>query len=101
MSPITAEDRLSTIYFPLTANPAGNHHLLLVESVLQQLPETKLVVFLLSNGLHPDPFKHQKIPHAVLRLEILRSALADWTDPEKSLPAHIRSEEHTSELQSQ
>jgi len=60
MSPITAEDKLSTIFFPLTANPAGNHHLLLVESVLQQLPETKLVVFLLSNGLHPDPFKHQK-----------------------------------------
>ena len=69
MSPITAEDKLSTIFFPLTANPAGNHHLLLVESVLQQFPDTKLVVFLLSNGLHPDPFKHQKIPHAALRLE--------------------------------
>ena len=72
MSPKNAEDKLSTIFFPLTANPAGNHHLLLVESVLQQLPETKLVVFLLSNGLHPDPFKHQKIPPAALRLEMLR-----------------------------
>ena len=96
MSPITAEDKLSTIFFPLTANPAGNHHLLLVESVLQQLPETKLVVFLLSNGLHPDPFKHQKIPPAALRLEMLRSALADWTDPEKSLPAQIAEEAGTS-----
>ena len=96
MSPITAEDKLSTIYFPLTANPAGNHHLLLVESVLQQFPETKLVVFLLSNGLHPDPFKHQTIPPAALRLEILRSALADWTDPEKSLPAQIAEEAGTS-----
>jgi len=96
MSPITAEDKLSTIFFPLTANPAGNHHLLLVESVLQQFPETKLVVFLLSNGLHPDPFKHQKIPPAALRLEMLRSALADWTDPEKSLPAQIAEESGTS-----
>jgi hypothetical protein len=89
MSPLTAEDKLSTIYFPLTANPAGNHHLLLVESVLQQFTETKLVIFLLSNGLHPDPFKHQKILPAALRLEMLRSALADWTDSEKSLPAQI------------
>ena len=96
MSPLTAEDKLSTIYFPLTANPAGNHHLLLVESVLQQFTETKLVVFLLSNGLHPDPFKHQKILPAALRLEMLRSALADWTDSEKSLPAQIAEEAGTS-----
>ena len=96
MSPLTAEDKLSTIYFPLTANPAGNHHLLLVESVLQQFTETKLVIFLLSNGLHPDPFKHQKILPAALRLEMLRSALADWTDPEKSLPAQIAEEAGTS-----
>ena len=92
MRPITSEDKLSTIFFPLTANPAGNHHLLLVESVLQQFPETKLVVFLLSNGLHPDPLKPQKIPTSALRLEILRSALADWTDPVKSLPAQIAEE---------
>ena len=96
MSPLTAEDKLSTIYFPLTANPAGNHHLLLVESVLQQFTETKLVIFLLSNGLHPDPFKHRKILPAALRLEILRSALADWTDPKKSLPAQIAEEAGTS-----
>ena len=96
MSPLTAEDKLSTIYFPLTANPAGNHHLLLVESVLQQFTETKLVIFLLSNGLHPDPFKHQKILPAALRLEMLRSALADWTDSEKSLPAQIAEEAGTS-----
>jgi nicotinamide mononucleotide (NMN) deamidase PncC/nicotinic acid mononucleotide adenylyltransferase len=96
MSPLTAKDKLSTIYFPLTANPAGNHHLLLVESVLQQFTETKLVIFLLSNGLHPDPFKHQKILPAALRLEMLRSALADWTDSEKSLPAQIAEEAGTS-----
>ena len=89
MSSSTTESKLSTIYYPLTANPAGHHHLLLAESVLWNFPETQLVVFLLSNGLHPDPLKQQQIPSAALRLNILQSALNDWSDPKKSLPAKI------------
>ena len=87
---------MPTIYFPLTANPAGYHHLSLAECVLRQFPETRLIVFLLSNGQHPDPFKQQQIPEAALRLEILRGTLADWSDPEKSLPAQIAEESGTS-----
>ena len=84
MSPKTAEDKLSTIFFPLTANPAGYHHLSLAECVLRQFTETRLIVFLLSNGQHPDPFTKQQIPEAALRLEILRGTLAEWSDPEKA-----------------
>ena len=87
---------MPTIYFPLTANPAGYHHLSLAECVLRQFPETKLIVFLLSNGQHPDPLKQQQIPEAALRLEILRGTLAEWSDPEKSLPAQIAEESGTS-----
>ncbi len=83
----TAESKISEIYFPLTANPVGYNHLLLAENVLRQYPETQLLVFILSNGRHPDPFKTIHIPHASFRYEILRSSLLDWTDPEKSLPA--------------
>ena len=88
----TAEGNLSEIYFPLTANPVGYNHLLLAENVLWQFPETQLLVFILSNGRHPDPFKTVQIPHASLRYEILRSALLEWSDPENSLPARYAAE---------
>ena len=83
----TAEVNLSEIYFPLTANPVGYNHLLLAENVLWQFPEIQLLVFILSNGRHPDPLKTVQIPHASLRYEILRSALLEWSNPENSLPA--------------
>ena len=78
----TAEGKLSEIYFPLTANPVGYNHLLLAENVFWQFPETKLIVFILSNGRHPDPFKTVQIPHPSLRFEIFRKALLEWPDPE-------------------
>ena len=92
MNSSTSKAKLPTVYFPLTADPAGHHHLLLAETVLQQFPETQLVVFILSNGMHPDPLKYRKIPAATLRAEILRSALNDWSDPAKSLAAKIAEE---------
>ena len=84
-----SEAKISTIYFPLTADPAGHHHLLLAESVLQQFPETQMVVFILSNGMHPDPLKKREITAAVIREEILRCALNDWSNPKISLVAKI------------
>ena len=81
------EGNLAKIYFPLTANPAGYNHLLLAENVLWQIPETQLLVFILSNGRHPDPFKSFQISNASLRYEILRSSLLQWPDPESSIPA--------------
>ncbi len=88
----TAEGKLNTIYFPLTANPVGYNHLSLAECVLWQFPKTQLIIFILSNGRHPDPFKSGQIPPASLRNEILRSALREWSDPEKSLPAQFAEE---------
>ena len=88
----TAEGNQSQIYFPLTANPAGYNHLLLAENVLWQFSETQLLVFILSNGKHPDPFKSAQIPQASLRYEVLRNSLLDWSDPEKSLPARYAGE---------
>ena len=92
MSSSTSEAKLPTVYFPLTADPAGHHHLLLAETVLRQFPETQLLVFILSNGMHPDPLKYRKIPTAAVRAEILRSALNDWSDPAKSQAAKIAEE---------
>ena len=92
MSSSISEAKLPTVYFPLTADPAGHHHLLLAESVLQQFPETQLIVFILSNGMHPDPLKQREIPPAVMRMEILRSALNDWSNPKFSLVAKIAEE---------
>ena len=88
----TLDVKLTKIFFPLTANPTGYNHLLLAENVLWQFPETQLLVFILSNGWHPDPFKTVQIPQANLRYEILRSALSEWSNPEKSLPARYADE---------
>ena len=88
----TVDVNLTKIFFPLTANPTGYNHLLLAENVLWQFPETQLLVFILSNGRHPDPFKDIQIPHASFRYEILRSALLEWPDSEKSLPARYADE---------
>jgi len=93
MTLLKFEEKFSTLYFPLTANPSGHHHLLLAESVLWNFPKTKLIVFLISNGFHPDKQKRKQIPKTLLRFDILMNALNDWNDPEKSLPAQIASKE--------
>ena len=79
----------SSVFLPLTGNPTGFHHLLLAECALRQFPEYGCVVFLLSNGQHPDPTKRQRILAAESRLAILRSVLADWPQPEFSYPARV------------
>ena len=78
-----------SVFLPLTGNPTGFHHLLLAECALRQFPEYDRVVFLLSNGQHPDPTKRQRILAAELRLTILRSVLADWPQPEVSYPVRV------------
>ena len=81
--------KIPIIYFPLTANPIGYHHLLLAENILWNVPETKLIVFLISNGFHPDPYKREQIPESISRLEVLEGAIKDWANPEKSVPAKL------------
>ena len=77
------------VHFPLTADPAGFHHLLLAECALRQIPQLKQVVFILSNGLHPDPTKRKNIPEGEIRLSLLRQALVSFADPELSYPARL------------
>jgi hypothetical protein len=50
-------DFQNTLFVPITGNPAGYHHLVLAELALRQRPALSKVVYLLSNGYHPDPFK--------------------------------------------
>ena len=77
------------VYFPLTADPAGYHHLLLAECALRQIPGLKQVVFILSNGRHPDPLKRLRIPDGEVRLSLLRLALKGFTDPDLSYPTGL------------
>lgn len=78
-----------TVYLPLTGNPVGFHHLLLAECALRQQASLERVVFLLSNGQHPDPTKRQQILEKQLRLQILHHALQDWGTPATSYPARV------------
>ena len=70
-----------TIFLPVTGNPVGFHHLLLAELALRHDPQLRRVVFLLSNGQHPDPFKQSQILPKESRLMLLRDLLADLYDP--------------------
>lgn len=84
-------DAPRTIYLPLTGNPVGFHHLLLAECALRQFDSLEQVVFLLSNGQHPDPTKRQRILEKQLRLQILEQSLQDWGQPTTSYPARLLS----------
>ncbi|MBF0276824.1 MAG: CinA family protein [SAR324 cluster bacterium] len=82
-------DLRETAFFPLTGNPAGFHHLLLAELVLQQFPEIVKVVFILSNGKHPDPTKAQAIAAQNIRLQILETAIDEFAAASRSFVAKI------------
>ena len=82
-------DLAYTVFFPLTGNPAGFHHLLLAECVLRQFPKLQKIIFILSNGRHPDPTKEQNIVGQQLRLEILRNALQEFALPSVSFLAKV------------
>jgi PncC family amidohydrolase len=83
------------VYFPLTADPTGFHHLLLAECVLRQIPDLKQVEFILSNGFHPDPTKRKRIPDFEIRLSLLRQALVSFADPKLSYPARLAMDENS------
>ena len=89
-------DLVYTVFFPLTGNPVGFHHLLLAEAVLRQFPDLQTIVFILSNGKHPDPTKEQQIADQQLRLQILRNALREFALPSVSFLARVARVEHYS-----
>ena len=69
-------DFQNTLFVPITGNPAGYHHLVLAELALRQRPELSRVVYLLSNGHHPDPFKRSVTLPKDIRLQLIQDLLA-------------------------
>ncbi|MEK9975271.1 MAG: hypothetical protein VW876_17725, partial [Deltaproteobacteria bacterium] len=69
-------DYQNTLFVPITGNPAGYHHLVLAELALRQRPELSRVVYLLSNGHHPDPFKRYVNQPKDIRLQLIQDLLA-------------------------
>jgi len=68
-------DYQNTLFVPITGNPAGYHHLVLAELALRQRPELSKVVYLLSNGHHPDPFKRSVTLPKDIRLQLMQDLL--------------------------
>ena len=66
----------NTLFVPITGNPAGYHHLVLAELALRQRPELSKVVYLLSNGHHPDPFKRSVTLPKDIRLQLMQDLLS-------------------------
>ena len=69
-------DYQNTLFVPITGNPAGYHHLVLAELALRQRPKLLRVVYLLSNGHHPDPFKRSVTLPKEIRLQLIQDLLA-------------------------
>ena len=68
-------DFQNTLFVPITGNPAGYHHLVLAELALRQRPALSKVVYLLSNGYHPDPFKRSVTLPKDCRLQLIQDLL--------------------------
>lgn len=77
----------STLYYPVSGNPIGFNHFAAAEWMLQSEPGLKRVVFILSNGHHPDPTKPDPEVAAPHRLEILQQSIAEISDPVASFLA--------------
>ncbi len=74
----------STLFFPVSGNPIGFNHFAAAEWLLRENPAWERVVFVLSNGIHPDPTKPDAEAGRELRLEILTRAIAELADVERS-----------------
>ena len=68
-------DFQNTLFVPITGNPAGYHHLVLAELALRQRPALSKVVYLLSNGNHPDPSKRSVTLPKDCRLQLMQDLL--------------------------
>lgn len=77
----------STLFFPLSGNPIGFNHLAAAEWMLRRNPDWRRVVFVLSNGRHPDPTKPGAEVDAATRLELCQLAIAAAADPARSFLA--------------
>lgn len=79
----------STLFFPVSGNPVGFNHFAAAEALLRNNPGWRQVVFVLSNGLHPDPTKPEAEASPQARLEIIRKAIAEIADAGRSHLARL------------
>ena len=79
----------STLFFPLSADPIGFNHFAAAEATLRANPELESVVFIPSNGFHPDPTKPDPRISAQERLEVMLTALEALFDPSYSHLARL------------
>ncbi|HEX7928545.1 MAG TPA: hypothetical protein VF678_13210, partial [bacterium] len=77
----------STLFFPVSGNPIGFNHLAAAEWMLRRNPAWQRVVFVLSNGKHPDPTKANAEAPSATRLELCRLSIAAAADPARSFLA--------------
>jgi len=75
----------NTIFFPLTANPIGYHHFVMIEALLRQSSEIQKICLIPSNGLHPDPTKNSNIADFSLQLQLVKDSVQSIADPQESL----------------
>lgn len=75
----------NTIFFPLTANPIGYHHFVMIEALLRQSPEIQKICLIPSNGIHPDPTKNSNIADSSLQLQLVKDSVQSIVDPQESL----------------
>ncbi len=82
--PVLALPLEETLFFPVSGNPIGFNHFAAAEWLLHGRPAWKRIVFVLSNGIHPDPTKPDAEAGREQRLELLTTAIAELGDPERS-----------------
>ena len=78
------EPLASALFFPVSGDPIGFNHFMAAEWLLRSAPALRRVVFVLSNGHHPDPTKAGAHAPAERRLEMLQASLAELADPARS-----------------
>lgn len=73
-----------TLFFPITGDPVGFNHFAAAEIVIRQIPALKRVVFIPSNGLHPDPTKQNALADKKSRLAWLEESISLCNNPATS-----------------
>lgn len=76
----SAADTASTLYFPISGNPIGFNHLAIAEWMLRCNEGLRQVVFILSNGHHPDPTKPDPTVDTQTRWQMLGLAINSVAD---------------------
>ena len=77
-------DLESTLFFPVSANPLGFNHMAAAELMLSTHPGWRRVVFILSNGRHPDPTKSNAEVNPARRLALAEAVVQTVADAERS-----------------